>query len=174
MASLQEFLGEAQQMSKPKIYMDNNGEYHKYSAMPKGKGKKKKMAKMSGSYLLADFGVPMWQRAMIEAKEGLKTIKGVAKDVVSKKVYNDPRTKSMWEGDLGKGFAEARNRVKSSLRKANDVNIEKELTKNKSLDLQVDKMRQAGKKKYAAEGAKNLTRSEGDGVLSVDKRYKRG
>lgn len=80
----------------------------------------------------------------------------------------------MWTEDLGRGYAEARNRVKQSLRKANDANIEKELMKNRALDLQVDKMRQAAKKKYAAGGLRDLaplTRSENDGVLALDKRY---
>ena len=125
-------------------------------------------------FLLADFGVPFWQRALIEGREGLKTIKGVAKDVINKKVYTDPRTKSMWEGDLGRGYAEARNRVKQSLRKVNDSNIEKELMKNKAVDLQVDKMRQSAKKKYAAGSVRDLaplTRSENDGLLALDKRY---
>ena len=162
-------------MAKPKVYMDSNGQYRKYSAMPKSKNKKKKMTTMSSSmFLLVDFGVPFWQRALIEGQEGLKTIKGVAKDIISKKVYTDPRTKTMWEGDLSRGFSEARNRVKQSLRKANDSNIEKELMKNKSLDLQVDKMRQSAKKKYAAGSVRDLaplSRSENDGLLQVDKRY---
>lgn len=180
MASLQSFLQEANELGKKKVYVEPSGftpeTEEKMGTKYKVKANKKKaQANMSSSmFLMSDFGVPMWKRAMIEASEGIKTLKGVAKDVVSKKVYNDPRTKSMWEGDLGRGFSEARNRVKQSLRKANDANIEKELTKNKALDLQVDKMRQAGKKKYAAEGAKNLSRAENDGVLSLDKRYKRG
>lgn len=160
MASLQSFLAEAKDVSKKKR--------QKYSISEKS-------ATMSSSmFLMSDFGVPMWQRLAIESSEGLKTLKGVGKDLITKEAWNNPRKKKQWMENLGQGYAEARNRVKQSLRKANDANIEKELMKNKSLDLQVDKMRQAGKKKYAAEGAKNLTRSEGDGVLKVDKRYKRG
>ncbi len=174
MASLQSFLAEVKDMGKAKIYMDENGQYRKYSLAPK---KKKKMATMSSSmFLMSDFGVPMWQRMLIEGQEGLKTIKGVAKDVISKKVYNDPRTKSMWEGDLGRGYAEARNRVKQSLRKANDANIEKELTKNKKAMQEeiLRKMRSSAKQKYQAGGLRDLaplTRSENDGLLQVDKRF---
>lgn len=172
MASLQSFLAEAKDMGKAKVYMDDNGQYRKYSLAPK---KKKKMATMSSSmFLLADFGVPMWQRMLIEGQEGLKTIKGVGKDLITKKAWTDPRKNKIWTEDLGKGFAEARNRVKQSLRKANDANIEKELMKNKALDLQVDKMRQAAKKKYAAGGVRDLaplSRQEYDGVLALDKRY---
>jgi hypothetical protein len=172
MASLQSFLAEAKDMAKPKVYMDNNGQYRKYSLAPK---KKKNMANMSSSmFFMSDFGVPLWQRWAIEAKEGAKTIGGVVKDIATKKAYTDPRKNKMWTEDLGRGYAEARNRVKQSLRKANDANIEKELMKNRALDLQVDKMRQAAKKKYAAGGLRDLaplTRSENDGVLALDKRY---
>lgn len=128
-------------------------------------------------YLLVDFGVPLWQRVLIESREGAKTIGGVVKDIATKKVYTDPRKAAMWQGDLGRGFSEARNRVQQSLRKANDANIEKELMKNKALDLQVDKMRQAAKKKYAAGGVKELaplTRQEPDGLLAVNKSYNIG
>ena len=180
MASLQSFLAEANELGKKKVYVESSGftpELEekmgtKYSAKPR---KKKAQANMSYSmFLLADFGVPMWQRAAIEAKEGFKTLKGVAKDVVTKEAWTNPKKKKQWMENMGQGFSEARNRVKQSLRKANDSNIEKELMKNKSLDLQVDKMRQSAKKKYAAGGVKELaplTRSENDGLLQVDKRY---
>lgn len=180
MTSLQSFLAEANELGKKKVYVESSGftpeVEEKMGTKYEVKSRKKKaQANMASSmFLLADFGVPMWQRAAIEAKEGFKTLKGVGKDLVTKKAWTDPKKNKQWTEDLGRGFSEARNRVKQSLRKANDSNIEKELMKNKSLDLQVDKMRQSGKKKYAAEGAKNLTRSEGDGTLALDKRYKRG
>jgi hypothetical protein len=176
MASLQSFLQEANELGKKKVYSvseSNRRQEMKYSMM--GSKKKKKMANMSSSMsLLADFAVPMWQRAMIEAKEGIKTLKGVGKDLVTKKAWSDPKKNKQWTENMGQGFSEARNRVKQSLRKANDANIEKELMKNKSLDLQVDKMRQAAKKKYAAGGVKELaplSRQEPDGLLQVDKRF---
>ena len=127
--------------------------------------------------LLADFGVPMWQRWGIEAAEGIKTLKGVAKDVISKKAWTDPRKNSIYTSDLGKGFSEARNRVKQSLRKTNDKNIMSELEKNKGLDLQVDRMRQSAKKKLNSGGLYDLaplSRQEPDGLLAVNKSYNVG
>lgn len=171
MPSLQSFLAEAKDMHKPKIYMDN-----KYAVMPK---KKKKMAKMSSLSLLADFGVPLLQRWAIEASEGIKTLKDVAKDIATKKVYNDPRTKNMWAGDLGQGFAEARNRVQQSLRKTSDSNIKKELTKNKKTVQEelVRKMRSEATQKYKNGNLRDLAptpRMEADGVLQSDKRFNIG
>lgn len=132
-------------------------------------------ANMSSSmFLMCDFGVPLLQRWAIESAEGLKTIGGVVKDIATKKAYTDPRKAAMWQGDLGRGYAEARNRVKQSLRKVNDSNIEKELMKNKAVDLQVDKMRQSAKKKYSTGNLRDLapvSRQEPDGILALDKRY---
>ena len=128
-------------------------------------------------FLLADFGVPFLQRLGIEASEGFKTLKGVAKDVVSKKAWTDPNKNKQWTSDLGKGFSEARNRVKQSLRKTNDKNIMSELEKNKGLDLQADRMRQAAKKKYVAGDLHSLaptSRQEPDGLLALNKSYKIG
>lgn len=125
-------------------------------------------------YLMSDFAVPMWQRLAVEASEGIKTLKGVGKDLITKKAWSDPKKNKQWTQDLGKGFSEARNRVKQSLRKVNDSNIEKELMKNKAVDLQVDRMRQSAKKKYSTGNLRDLaplSRQEPDGILSIDKRY---
>jgi len=121
-----------------------------------------------------DFAVPMWQRLMIEATEGIKTIKGVGKDLVTKKAYTDPKKNKMWTEDLGRGFTESRERVRGATKQANKKNIMNELEKNKALDLQVDKMRQAGKKTYKEKGIPDLSRASADGVLDIDKRFKRG
>lgn len=139
----------------------------------------------------ADFGVPMWQRALIEAREGAKTIGGVVKDVVTKQAYTDPRKAAMWQGDLGRGFAEARNRVQQSLRKANDANIERELIRNKktmaeqaarqarkeTLREQIKRTQQETTKKWREGRLGELAptpRADQDGVLALDKRYKVG
>ena len=161
MASLQSFLAEAKDIVGKK-------KRPKYSISEKS-------ATMSSSmFLMSDFGVPMWQRLAIESSEGLKTLKGVGKDLITKEAWNNPRKKKQWMENLGQGYAEARNRVKQSLRKANDANIEKELMKNKALDLQVDKMRQSAKKKYAAGELRDLaplSRQEPDGILALNKAY---
>ncbi len=167
MANIQTWLGEAKDMVGKK-------RRQKYSISEKSAPKEASLS--SSMYLLADFGVPLAQRWWIEAKEGAKTIGGVGKDLVTKKAWTDPRKNKIWVEDLGKGFSEARNRVQQSLRKANDANIEKELTKNKKAMEEeiVRKMRSSAKQKYQAGGLRDiapLTRSENDGLLQVDKRF---
>jgi hypothetical protein len=162
----------AAELEKERLMRRRKKAEQKYTAQEKSPSKETTMS--SSMFLMADFAVPMWKRALIEAKEGIKTLKGVGKDLVTKKAWSDPKKNKQWTENMGQGFSEARNRVKQSLRKANDANIEKELMKNKSLDLQVDKMRQAAKKKYAAGGVKELaplSRQEPDGLLQVDKRF---
>jgi len=137
-------------------------------------------ANMSSSmFLMCDFGVPLAQRWLIEAKEGIKTIGGVGKDLITKQAWDNPRKKKQWMENLGQGYAEARNRVQQSLRKANDANIEKELTKNKKA-MQEDvirKMRSQATEKYKAGRLSDLAptpRMEPEGLLAIDKRYKIG
>lgn len=181
MASLQSFLAEAKDIvGKKKVYVGsealNRRQEMKYSMM----GKKKKMATMSSSmFLMSDFGVPMWKRALIEASEGAKTIGGVVKDIASKKVYTDPKKAAMWQGDLGRGFKEARDRVKQSLSKADKADIAKQLEKNKKVTQEefVRKARNNAEQKYKAGGLRDLAptpRMEPEGLLQVDKRYKIG
>lgn len=168
MSSLQSWLAEAKDVNGKK-------KQQKYSVNEKSKNREASMS--SSMFLLADFGVPFLQRLAIESSEGLKTLKGVGKDLITREAWTNPKKNKQWTEDLGRGYSEARNRVQQSLRKANDTNIEKELMKNKALDLQIDKMRQTAKKKYAAGEFRDLaplTRQDNEGLLALDKRYKVG
>jgi hypothetical protein len=142
----------------------------------------------------ADFALSNLDRLLTRAKADIKTTIGAVKDIATKKAWTDPKKNASYT-DLGKGASEAKQRANKALKDKNEANkaAEREKTaKDNTLKYVeprkpratagasdptkevADRYRKEGRENYEKNGARDLSRSEADGTLGLDKRFKTG
>jgi len=142
----------------------------------------------------ADFAIGNLDRLLTRAKADIKTTIGAVKDIATKKAWTDPKKNASYT-DLGKGASEAKQRANKALSDKNEANKAAERKKTaKDTTLKyveprkpravagasdptkevADRYRKEGKENYDKNGARDLSRSEADGTLELDKRFKTG
>lgn len=132
---------------------------------------------MKNYYLMADFAVPLWQRAAIRAKEDIKTVKGVAGDILSGRAWTQPSVNKVYtEGMIG-GAKRANQRVKEAIHNQNLRNKAAEQLKNAKYVGEIPAMKSNAKVAYNKYGISALapkSGTQGDflNVSSLDKGVK--
>lgn len=142
----------------------------------------------------ADFAIGNLDRLLTRAKADIKTTIGAVKDIATKKAWTDPKKNASYT-DLGKGASEAKQRANKALSDKNEANKAAERKKTaKDTTLKyveprkpravagasdptkevADRYRKEGKENYDKNGARDLSRSEADGTLELDKRFNTG
>ena len=127
------------------------------------------------SYEVANFGIPLWQRALTKAKADIATTKQVAGDIFSKKAWKDPATNSRYD-NFSLGIVEAKNRGKAAINQKSMNNKAREALINQQI-LQEKAIKDL-KKQFSTAGYHSPTNlQEYDGMVPeslADKRVKLG
>lgn len=142
----------------------------------------------------AEFAVSTLDRLLSRAKEDIKTTVGVAKDLISRKAWTDPDKNKRYT-DLNLGAKEANQRAKKSLKDKSEANkaAEREKTAKdttvrpvesrkpkvsganpKTTAEILERYRKEARERLTEGKSPDLSRSEVDGTLLYDKRYKVG